>query len=73
VWRPRPDVQRALNRDDACPPLHALCSGFEGSIRLHSLSDTIQVAIDIVPVDGALLPLRTLSLTVGETREVAGS
>jgi SAM-dependent methyltransferase len=75
IWRPRPDVQAAINRDNVYPPLHALCSGIEGTVRLHvsGAGDTvIQVAVDIVPVDGPPLPVRTVSLTVGGSVEISG-
>ncbi len=71
IWRPRPDVQTALNRDNLYPPLHALCSGVEGTVRLAG-NDTIEVTVDIVAVDGALQPVRTVSLAVGEAIDISG-
>jgi ubiquinone/menaquinone biosynthesis C-methylase UbiE len=72
IWRPRPDVQNAVNRDNIYPPLHALCSGIEGVVRLPGThGDRIEVRIDVVAVDGTLLPARTVALTVGETVDLA--
>jgi 2-polyprenyl-3-methyl-5-hydroxy-6-metoxy-1,4-benzoquinol methylase len=72
IWRPRPDVQNAMNRDNAYPPLHALCSGIEGVVRLPGAQDDrIEVRVDVVAVDGTLLPARTVALTVGETVDLA--
>jgi hypothetical protein len=72
IWRPRPDVQNAVNRDNMYPPLHALCSGIEGVVRLpDTQGDEIEVRIDVVAVDGSLLPARAVALTVGETVDLA--
>jgi SAM-dependent methyltransferase len=75
IWRPRPDVQAAINRDNVYPPLHALCSGFEGVVRLPAPAAddaTIQVTVDIVPVDGPLVPVRTVALAIGHSVEISG-
>jgi SAM-dependent methyltransferase len=76
IWRPRPDVQRALNATNVYPPLHALCSGIDGSVQIRppdADADTIEVTVHVVPVDGAPLAVRTLSLTVSETVHLSGS
>jgi ubiquinone/menaquinone biosynthesis C-methylase UbiE len=72
IWRPRPDVQNVVNRDNKYPPLHALCSGIEGVVRLPGTpDDRIEVRVDVVAVDGTLLPARAVVLTVGETVDLA--
>jgi SAM-dependent methyltransferase len=75
VWRPRPDVQTAINRDAIYPPLHALCSGVEGTVRLRAPDgddDPVEVTVEIVPVDGPALPVRTVALAVGHGVEIVG-
>ena len=75
IWRPRPDVQMLLNRDNTYASLNALCSGIEGTIRLDGLDqmeDTIQVGVQIVAVDGTLLPVGTATLTAdGEPAQIS--
>ena len=72
IWRPRPDVQNAVNADNAYPPLHALCCGIEGVVRLAgTASDRIEVRVDVMAVDGTLMPARTVVITVGETVNLA--
>jgi SAM-dependent methyltransferase len=76
IWRPRPDVQTAMNRDRAYNPLYALCSGVEGTLALGNPEiddDRIQAVVHVVAADGTLLPVRTVSLTVdGEDVEISG-
>lgn len=76
IWRPRPDVQQALNAGNVYPPLHALCSGIDDSVRIRPFdadANTIEVMVHVVPVDGPPLPVRVVSLTVGETVDISGS
>jgi SAM-dependent methyltransferase len=72
VWRPRPDVQAAINRDGIYPPLHALCSGVEGTVRLGAPDGPVQVMVEIMPIDGPGLPVRTVALAVGQDVEIVG-
>jgi ubiquinone/menaquinone biosynthesis C-methylase UbiE len=58
IWRPRPDVQMRMNASGTFPPLHALCSGVEGSVRLpaqQAADSPIAVTIDIVTTDDRIL------------------
>lgn len=76
IWRPRPDVQRALNANNLYPPLHAMCSGIDGTVPIPCASpdaNTIEIAVHLLPVDGAPLLLQTVSLSVGETIQISGS
>jgi SAM-dependent methyltransferase len=76
IWRPRPDVQREVNRNAGYPPLHALCSGIEGTARLGPdlALDTIDVEVAIVTAGDVLRPCGTVSLTVGAPNvEIGGS
>jgi SAM-dependent methyltransferase len=72
VWRPRPDVQAAINRDRIYPPLHALCSGVAGTVRLGLQDGPVQVTVEIMPVDGPALPVRIVALAVGRGAEIVG-
>ena len=68
IWRPRPDVQHAVNPENAYPPLHALCSGIDGVIRLpKARGNRIKIHIDVLTLDGTKLPPRTAALAPGET------
>ena len=67
IWRARPDVQVAANRNGFYPALHAFCSGIDGTVSLGSASATVgPVAVDvaIVTVGGTLRPVGTALLTV---------
>jgi hypothetical protein len=63
VWRPRPDVQAAVNANGAYPPLHALCSGIDGRIVLEGVpAQPVQVAIHLVAEGEMRLPRGTVTL-----------
>jgi SAM-dependent methyltransferase len=58
IWRPRPDVHTRMNGKNEYPPLHALCSGIEGRVRLEAIDanqDRIRLTIHVVMVDGRLM------------------
>lgn len=73
IWRPRPDVQAAVNTDNTYPPLHALCSGIAATIELRSYvagAAPVAVKIDVVTVDGRMIPAGTVALVPGGRSEV---
>ncbi len=65
IWRPRPDVQKAVNKNNTYPPLHALCSGIDGTIPLttgQAKEAPTKVQVDVVAVDGRILPGKSIIL-----------
>ncbi|HYZ20540.1 MAG TPA: class I SAM-dependent methyltransferase [Rhodopila sp.] len=66
VWRPRPDVQAAVNANGAYPPLHALCSGINGRIVLEGIpAQPVQVAVHLVAGGETRLPRGIVTLQPG--------
>jgi len=65
IWRPRLDLLTMPGRSEAYPPLHVLCSGIEGTVHLAGVSavdEPVEVSVEVVAVDGRLLPGRRIVL-----------
>jgi hypothetical protein len=65
VWWPRLDVQTSINRDGLYPPLHAFCSGVEGTVLIAPSSAAgrpEQVIFDLLTADGQVMRGRSVLL-----------
>jgi SAM-dependent methyltransferase len=65
IWRPRPDVNAAVNAEGTFPPLHALCCGIEGTVHLDAagaVDSAVPVSVSVLPHEGRAFSERTLSL-----------
>ncbi len=65
IWWPRRDVHVAVNSDGRYPALHSLCSGISGTVPFAGVigdESRIAVRVDVVTVDGDVLPGATATL-----------
>ena len=73
IWRPRPDVQIAINSGLVYPALHAICSGISGKVPLrdHDGADgPISVQVAIVAIDNRIIPVGAIDLMPNGGSEV---
>lgn len=76
VWRPRPDVQHAMNGAGLYSAWNALCSGLDTELAFEGVAPSVEglaLALEIELVDGSVLRLPAPErLAIGEAISVAG-
>jgi hypothetical protein len=76
VWRPRPDVQQAINGNGLYPTWNAMCSGVDMDLSFDGVepsAEGLPFKVEVVLASGAVLHVRAPErLPIGEEVRIPG-